>query len=202
MRRHLHVVCGLAFLVILASPAAAQLPDGPRFAASGAIGVSRPLDRAMSDVYGSRMMAVAGQFDVQIAPAVWAFAGVKRVGSDGRTVIVGTPIADEQYATSLRMTSYRLGVLVSRAVASKWSLAGGGGVCITSYEETWPDASLAVSDRSIGFVLAGEGRYHVTARWGAILRVEYATAPATISVVNTDVNLGGLDVLGGLRFSF
>jgi len=156
----------------------------------------------MTDVYGTRLMPITGQFAVHIASGVSMFAGVKWVRSDGRTIVVGAPIADERYATSLRSMSYRFGVLASARLASRWSIAGGAGICVTSYEETWPDTALAVSGRSTGFVVLGEGLYLVKGNWSAFVRTEYTTVPAKTTVAKIDVNVGGVDVSGGLRFSF
>ena len=164
--------------------------------------MSRPPDSAMRDVYGGSLMPVVGQVDVHVAAGVSLFAGIRWMGSNGRTVVAGTPIADEEYATSLKLLSYRFGLLASTRVASRWSIAGGGGVAITGYEETWPEAGLAVSDQSTGFVLLGEARYKVTSRWSATGRIEYTSVAAKTAVTKSDVNLGGVDVLGGLRFSF
>jgi len=197
------VVCCTAVVVAFGSAAYAQTPNVPgRLAVSGTIGVLRPLDRSMTDVYGSRLMPFSAQVDVRLNVDVSVFGGLKWVRAGGHTVIVGTPVAEESYETSLRTASYRFGAQVSRWVARRWALAGGAGVCITAYEETWPDAGLAVSNRVTGFIALAEGRYALNARWNAIARVEYSTIPEKTTVQNAGVNLGGLDASAGVRFIF
>lgn len=202
MRSHLLGICCMAAVVAWASVASAQSPDHPRLAVSASVGVSRPLDTSMTDVYGTRLMPVTVQFDVHVGSVVSAFGAAKWARADGQTVIVGAPIADEAYATSLRVMSYRLGALVTTRVAPRWVLGGGAGVCIASYQETWPDAGLQASGSSTGFLALAEARYAVTARWSAIGRAEYTRLPATAAVGNIRVNLGGVDGSAGLRFSF
>ncbi len=203
LSRIVRAVCVIV-IVAVASPARAQgSAPAARFGVSATVGVSMPVDSAMSDVYGSRLVPVTGQIDVRIDPAISLFGGVRWMKADGRTVIVGTPVAaNESYATSFRMTSFRLGALVSAHIVPRWVLAGGAGICIASYEEQWPDAAQSVKDRGAGFLALAEARYALNARWGVVARLEYASIPQSNTVANTSANLGGLDGSAGVRFVF
>ena len=201
--RKISLMCWTTAIVAAASAAHAQpaQPSG-RFAVSATLGVLRPLDASVTGVYGRRLMPFTAQLDVRLAPDLSVFGAVKRVSADGHTVIVGTPVADESYPTALRMTSVRLGAQVSKWIAPRWALAAGAGVSITSYEETWPAAGLAVNDRATGFTALAEGRYAFRARWNVIARLEYEAIPESTTLGTTRVNLGGLDASGGVRFIF
>ncbi len=200
------VIGAVCVTAIVALPSAVRAQDPApvgRFGVSATLGVSMPVDSAVSDVYGSRLVPVTGQVDVRIDPAISLFGGVRWMKADGRTVIVGTPVAaNESYATSFRMTSFRLGALVSARIVPRWVLAGGAGICIASYEEQWPDAAQSVKDRGAGFLALAEARYALNARWGVVARLEYASIPQSNTVSDISVNLGGLDGSAGVRFVF
>ncbi len=201
--RTLLVLCAVALLPSARVASAQPPPAIGRFAASATLGVSRPNESDMRQVYGTTMVPVTGQIDVRVYPDVSVFAGVRWVKANGQTVILGTPVvADEHYATSLAMTSFRFGAQVSKWVAPRWGLAAGAGVCITAYDEKWPDAGLSASSHSTGFLALAEGRYALTARWNAIARVEFTTVPESSTAGGAGVNLGGLDVSAGVRVLF
>ncbi len=194
--------CVIAVVIGLASPAAGQsTPAAGRFAASATVGVSMPIDSAMSDVYGG-LVPVTGQVDVRLKTPISLFGGVKYLRADGQTVIVGTKVLDESYATSFHMTSVRLGAQVAGHLAPRWVLAGGAGVSFAWYEETWPDAGQSVNDRATGFLALAEGRYTMTPRWSVLARVEYAAVPHSNGLFTDNSNLGGFDLSAGVRFIF
>lgn len=198
------VVCAFAAVTAGASAALAQSAQPPlgRFAVSATLGVSRPVDAGLSEVYGGGLVPVTAQLEVRLEPAIALFGGVRFLKADGQTVVVGTKVAEETYGTSFRMTSVRLGAQVAARIAPGWALAGGAGVSLVSYEETWPDAGLRVTDRATGLLALAEGRYAVNRRWNVLARVEYTTIPETSAVTGSHVNLGGLDVSAGVRLAF
>lgn len=201
MRPHLLCACCITAIASCSSLAAAQPIDrSGRFALSGAVGISRSLDGSVTDVYGATFMPFTGQFDVRVMGDVALFGGFKWVRTSGQSVVVGTPVAGEHYPVSLRLMSYRFGAQLSKGMGSRWVIVAGGGISIAWYKETWPDATLDVSDRATGLIALAEGRYAITSRWSVIGRGEYATLPATTGGISA--NVGGLDGSAGLRFSF
>ncbi len=202
MRRQLFGICFTTALCTGASLAGAQPVEARRFGVSGTVGVFRFLDSSMTDVYGRRLVPVTAQFDVQVASDVLLFGGFQWTKANGQTVVLGTPVANERYATSIRIASYRFGAQVFARVAPRWTLGAGAGVCVAGYLETWPDAGLEVSDTSTGFLALAEGRYRMNARWAVVLRAEYTTLPATTTGTATKVNLGGVHGSAGLRVNF
>ncbi len=196
------VGCCVTFLASDRPAAAQSPPDVGRFAASATFGVSRANESSMREMYGTTLTPITGQIDVRVYPDLALFAGVRWLKADGQTVIVGTPVtADEKYAISLSTTSFRFGAQVSKWVAPRWGLAAGAGVCITSYDEQWPDAGLGVSGRSTGFLALAELRYALASRWNVIGRVDFTTVPESTTAAGS-VNLGGLDVSAGMRVLF
>jgi len=186
-----------------ASSAAAQSAASPgRVALSGTVGVFVPSNTAMSDVYGSRLMPVTAQVDVRVVPDVALFGGIRWMSADGQAVVLGTPVVNETSTTSLGVTAFRVGAEVARAVAPRWTLAGGAGIVIARYEETWPDAGRAVNNHSSGFLVLAEARCAVGGKWSVIGRVEYASVRANVADENSAVNLGGVDASAGVRFVF
>ncbi len=186
--------------VAVADAQPSSLPG--RFAVSGTAGLFWPSDSAMRDVYGSRLTPLTGQFEVGIAPDVSLFGGVKWFSANGQSVIVGTPVTSETSATSLSVTSIRVGAEVSKAVAARWTLAGGGGLVFAMYNEAWPDAGRTYNGRSNGFLALAEVRYAPGARWAVIGRFEYSGLGADVPEGNTTVGLGGIEVSAGVRFVF
>jgi len=196
------VLAGL-FSIAVAGVAGAQAAVPPaRIGVSATFGAFWPVDSAMSDVYGSHLVPVTGQIDVRIVRGISLFAGLTWMSADGQSIIVGTPVVNEVSATTLGVTTVRIGAAVSKAVAARWTLVGGAGAAVAGYEETWPDAGLAVNDHSIGFLVLGEARYALRSRWAVIGRVEYSTVRADVSDGNGSVNLGGVVTSAGVRVVF
>ncbi len=191
------------FCIACASAVAAQPAPVPgRFGVSATVGVFSPLDNAMSDVYGNRLTPLTAQLDVRLVPDVFFFAGLKWMSADGHAVVVGTPVVDETSAASLGVTSVRIGAEVAKAIAPRWTLAGGAGAVIASYSETWLAAGQAFSYHASGFLVLAEGRYALSSRWGVVGRIEYSTVHADMADGANTVNLGGVDVSAGVRFAF
>ncbi len=186
--------------VVSAGAQTAALPG--RFAVSGTAGLFWPSDSAMRDVYGSRLTPLTGQVEIRVLPDVSLFGGVEWFSANGQSVIVGAPVTSETYSTSLTVTSIRAGAEVSKVVAPRWTLAGGGGAVFAAYTETWPDAGRTYSGRSNGFLVLAEVRYAPGARWAVIGRVDYSGLGADVPEGNTTANLGGVHVSAGVRFVF
>ena len=197
------VVAAVLFSIGFVPRASAQSPALPgRLAVSATLGLFRPIDSAMTDVYGSRLTPVTGHLDVRIVPDVWLFGGVKWMSADGHAVVVGTPQGDETSPTSLSVTTLRVGALVGRDFGPRWTLAGGAGVAIARYEETWPEADMQFNNQSSGFLLLAEVRYALRMRWAVIGRAEYSSVRANVPDGSSVVNLGGVDASAGVRFVF
>jgi hypothetical protein len=156
----------------------------------------------MSDVYGSHLMPVTAQVDVRVVPDVAVFGGIRWMSADGRAVVIGTPVVNERSTTSLTVTAFRVGAEIARTVGRRWAVAGGAGIVMARYEETWPDAGRTFSNHSNGFLVLAEARCALTGKWGAIARVEYSTVHANVADASNAVNLGGMDVSAGVRFAF
>jgi hypothetical protein len=185
------------------SPVRAQSGRLPgRIAVSGTVGVFRPTNTTMSDVYGNRLMPVTAQVDVRLLPDVAVFGGVRWMSGDGQSVVIGTPVVNETSATSLDVTAFRIGAEVAKAVTPRWALAAGAGVVFARYDELWPAAGLSFNNHSSGLLVLAEARYAVGTRWGVIGRVEYASVRADVPDQSSAVNLGGVDMSAGLRFAF
>ncbi len=200
------ILCALcSAIVALGSAAVVQAQpslQAGRFGVSGTVGVLHPLHGEVSDVYGGALVSVTGHLDVRLAPWLSLFGGLKETRASGQSVVIGTPVADERHATSLRMASFRFGALMSHRIADRWTLAGGAGASIAAYEEAWPDAQLDVSDRATGFLALGEGRYSLGPKWAIVARIEYSTIPTSAKEPAVAANLGGIDASAGVRFAF
>jgi len=211
----LHVVRAalgaLVLTALTAGPAAGQETSqtsqrpqiAHRFGVSAAAGISWPVDGVVADVYGG-MVPVTVQADARLFGHVALFAGFKSVQADGQTVVLGTPVADERYATSLRVSSLRLGAIVVVPVARRFALAGSAGVGVNWFGERWPEAQSTARGHATGIVVQAEMRYALHPRWTVLGRLEYA--PFSTQAVGTSsavgVNLGGLDLCAGIRLGF
>ncbi len=193
------VILGLA---TVARSGAAQTPaESYRIGVSGSVGLFAPRDSTMSAVYGSRLTAITAQVDVSIWSRFSVFGGLRWLPASGQTVEELAPATSQSFSTSVSVRTFRVGLLAHALIAARWTLSGGGGVGISSYNESIPDAGVDTSGTATGMFALAEIRYAVRARWSVIGRFEYSSIPVD-GVDGESLNIGGPDFQVGLRFAF
>jgi hypothetical protein len=168
---------------------------------SGAAGLFLPTEDSVGRVYdGTRVpWSVCG--DVRIAGPLSAFAGLRSLAMDGRANGFD-PASGVSTETRLSSHSLLLGVRIHH----QWGRLGvfaGGGAAWTSFTETWPGADAEFSGAAWGPLAQGGVVYRAWRRVGIVGRVDWFRAPTGEgSLLDASVDLGGLDVSGGVAIRF
>jgi hypothetical protein len=166
-----------------------------------AAGLFLPTEESVGRVYDGPRVSWVVDADVRIRGRLSAFAGVRSVAMEGRANGFD-PASGVVADTKLSARS----VLVGARVHHRWerlSVFAGGGAAWTSYEESWPDLDAVFSGSAWGPVVQGGVVYRVWRRLGVIGRVDwFRAATGQGSLLDSDVDLGGVHLAGGVTFGF
>lgn len=154
-----------------------------------------PAAKAYRDIYG-RGTFLSGGVWFTLKSGLGFAAGFDRLADDGRALPLDG--GDEEYALDFRRISVPL------LVYYKISLGGvalriGAGVGLHSYKETWPTEGLSFEGHMTTprFMLAASAPLFSRLSLIAVASYE-AIATGEGTPLDTNVNLGGFQVLGGL----
>jgi hypothetical protein len=192
----------LAGCAVGLAQAAAPGGQGPgRVEVSVAAGLFLPTEDSVSRVYDGTRVHWTVDGDIRIAGRLSAFAGLRSLTTDGRASGFD-PASGADIDTSLSTRSLLLGVRVHH----RWGRLGvfaGGGAARTSFTETWPGVDAEFSGDTWGPLVQGGVVYRVWRRVGIVGRVDWFQAPTGEgSLLDASVDLGGLDVSGGVTIRF
>lgn len=194
------VLIGLAFLLLeLTSgrtlPAAVPQTPWSFFLATG---IRIPQQEAVRKIYGN--IRVPWQFGVRFRFAEhWGMdAGLTYLAAGGRTRIVGSDLADENYRTRLTLCSVQLG-LNHQWQLKRFRLSAGAGGSLNFYREKWSDSEILQKGDGAGFWIGAGGEYPLFSRFFLLGKIEYSSIPTGRgSALEKRVNLGGGQLLLGV----
>jgi hypothetical protein len=184
-----------------APPGPPDRADRPRLAVSAAVGISSPADESVNQVYAGTHVPWSLDADVRVVGGLSAFAGFRSLAVDGQAsgIDPSSGVSDD---TRLTTRSIMFGVRIHLG-RGRLGFFAGGGTALTSYTETWPDVDSGFSGDVWGPAVHGGVQYRVWRRIGVIGRVDYFRAvTGEGSLLDNDVNLGGLDVSTGVTIRF
>jgi hypothetical protein len=182
-----------------ATPPGGHAPARVEF--SVAAGLFLPTEDSVGRVYDGTRVPWSVDGDVLIAGRLSAFAGFRSLTTDGRASGFD-PASGVSIDTTLSTRSFLLGVRVHH----RWGRLGvfaGGGAAWTSFSETWPGLGEEFSGSAWGPLVQGGVVYSVWRRVGIVGRVDwFQAATGEGSLLDASVDLGGLDVSGGVTIRF
>ena len=191
-RRAVAVLAGLALGLAAAAAAPAQ-----ELSVSLAGGVFRPSSSTYRDIYGSGTV-LAGDVWLKLRGPVGLAVGFSRL-SDKGFAVAGNG-GQETYPLEFRRTSVPV-VAFYQIKAGPAALRLGAGIGFHSFRETWTTAALEYKGRKAAPRLMLAATVKVAGRlsiFGEVCRESIRTGRGTSLDVN--VNVGGVQVLGGLSF--
>jgi hypothetical protein len=168
---------------------------------SGAVGLFFPTDDSVGRVYDGTRVPWSVDGDVRIAGRLSAFAGFRSLSVEGRAsgFDAASGVSSD---TRLTSRSFLFGVRAHH----RWGRLGvfaGGGAAWTSFTETWPGVDAEFSGGAWGPLVQGGVVYRAWRRIGIVGRVDwFRAATGEGSLLDASVDLGGLDVSGGVTIRF
>jgi hypothetical protein len=176
-------------------------PAPARVGVSVAAGLFLPAEDSVSRVYEGTRVPWSVDGDIHLAGRLSAFAGARFLAVDGRANGLD-PAGGVSTDTALSTRSLLAGVRVHH----RWGRLGvfaGGGAAWSWYTETWPGLDARFSGRAWGPLVQGGVVYHAWRHMGVIGRVDWFRASTGQgSLLDSDVDLGGVDAAGGVTFRF
>jgi hypothetical protein len=202
--RHLSVAAA-ALLAVIGSPQRllAQPPGEPlRFTAHVAIGLMRPAEAVVREIYGSPLVPVTVGLDVRVAGRLLVFGSVGVLRKTGEASITGSAVIDEH--NPLRLTTWTASGGAGVALPwQRWLFSARAGATFAAYRETWTETELSSSGHAIGFLAQGGGEFSLSRRVGVVGRLEYSTSPTGKGTAQEPkVDLGGFSTSAGLAIRF
>ncbi len=193
---------GSWMVVASAVPVAAQALPVPRVDVSVAAGVFVASDAAVSAVYPGTKMPVTVSADVNLARYLSVFAGGRFLKTTGHPVPADSATGASEPEVDLSVRAVVFGARAHYRRGRIDATAGVGATC-SSYTESWAGTTESVSGSAWGPIIDGGFSFGLTRRFAAIGRVVWSrVATGQGSLGSPSVQLGGVDVLGGIAVRF
>ena len=185
-----------------AVPVTAQAFPVPRVDVSVAAGISVASDAAVSAVYPGTKVPITVSADVNLTRHVSVFAGGRFLEMTGHPIPTGSAAGASESDVDLRVRSVVFGARAHYRRGRVDATAGAGAAC-SAYTESWAGAGESVSGSAWGPILDAGFAFGLSRRFAAIGRVEWSrVATGQGSLGSPSVQLGGVDVLGGIAVRF
>jgi hypothetical protein len=201
-RLRVAILLGLWMVAAGAVPVAAQPRAVPRVDVSVAAGVFAASDAAVTAVYPGPGVPVAVWADVNVTRHVSVFAGGRFLDMTGHPTPADSAAAARDWDVDL---SVRAVVFGARAHyrRGRVDVTAGAGAAYSTYTEVWAGTGESVSGSAWGPILHAGFAFDLTRRFAAIGRVEWSRVDTGQgSLGSPSVQLGGVDVLGGVAVRF
>lgn len=184
------LVAGVALILAAAAPA-------QELSVSVGAGGFFPKAKAYRDIYG-RGTALSGGVWFTLKSGLGFAAGFDRLADEGLALPLGG--GDEEYPLDFRRISIPLLVYYEASLGGV-ALRFGAGLGIHSYKEAWPTEGISFEGRvsKPRFVLAASAPLFSRLSLIAVASYE-AIATGEGTPLDTNIDLGGIQVLGGLSF--
>jgi hypothetical protein len=196
------VLLGCCEVAAGAVPAAGQARAVPRVDVSVAAGIFLASDAAVTAVYPGTSVPIAVSADVNLTRHLSVFAGGRFLDMTGHPTIAGSAAGAPDSDVDL---SVRAVVFGARAHYRRGRVdaTAGVGAAYSAYTESWAGTSESVSGGAWGPVLHAGLAFGLGRRFAVIGRVEWSrVATGQGSLGSPSVQLGGVDVLGGIAVRF
>ncbi len=196
------ILLGPWMVVAGAVPVTAQAFPVPRVEVSVAAGVFVASDAAVSAVYPGTKVPITVSADVTLTRYLSAFAGGRFLDVTGHPTVAGSTTGAPDSDVDL---SVRAAVFGARAHYRRGRVdaTAGVGAAYSTYTESWAGTSESVSGSAWGPIIDAGVAFGLTRRFAAIGRVEWSrVATGQGSLGSPSVQLGGVDVLGGIAVRF
>ncbi len=180
----------------------AQAHTVPRVDVSVAAGIFVASDAAVTAVYPGTKVPIAVLADVTLTRHVSVFGGGRFLEMTGHPIVAGSDAAapDSQVDLSVRAVVFGARAHYRRG---RIDVAAGLGAACSTYAESWAGTGESVSGSAWGPVLHAGISVGLSRRFAAVGRVEWSrTATGQGSLASPSVQLGGVDVLGGIAVRF
>lgn len=183
-------LAGVLLIVVASAPA-------QELSVSMGAGGFFPKAETYRDIYG-RGTALSGGVWFTLKSGLGFAAGFDRLTDDGQALPLGG--GDEEYPLELRRISIPLLVYYETSLGGI-ALRIGAGLGFHSYKESWPTEGISFEGRMAKprFVLAASAPLFGRLSLIAVASYE-AIATGEGTPLDTNVDLGGFQVLGGLSF--
>jgi len=182
------------FLVVLGLAAAARAQE---LSASLAAGSFRASEEAYREIYGPSVLFSADLW-LTLKGHFGLGAGFAGLSDEGRAVPIGEDGAE--YPVKFRRTSIPVVVFYQLDIKAV-SIRFGAGLCAHRYEETWETVDLGFTGNKVSPRFFAAATFARLGRLSLFGSASYDTIPTGAgSPLATDVNLGGIQVLGGISF--
>jgi hypothetical protein len=196
------ILLGSWVVVAGAVPVTAQVFPVPRVDVSVAAGVFVASDAAVSAVYPGTKMPITVSADVNLARYLSVFAGGRFLKTTGHPVPADSATGAPESEVDLRVRAVVFGARAHYR-RGRVDATAGVGAAYSSYTESWAGTSESVSGSAWGPVLDAGFAFGLSRRFAAIGRVEWSrVATGQGSLGSPSVQLGGVDVLGGISVRF
>jgi hypothetical protein len=196
------ILLGSWVVVAGAVSVTAQTLPVPRVDVSVAAGIFVASDAAVSAVYPGTKVPITVSADVNLTRHVSVFAGGRFLEMTGHPVPAGSAAGAPEPDVDLRVRAVVFGARAHYRRGRADATAGVGAAWST-YTESWAGASESVSGSAWGPILDAGFAFGLTRRFAAIGRVEWSgVATGQGSLGSPSVQLGGVDVLGGIAVRF
>jgi hypothetical protein len=182
------------FLVVLslAAPARAQ-----ELSVSLAAGSFRASEEAYREIYGPSVPFSADIW-LKLKGPFGLGAGFGRIGDEGRAVPIGEDGAE--YPVKFLRTSIPVVAFYQLSLKAV-DLRLGAGLCAHHYEETWETVDLGFKGNKLSSRFFAAVSVALLGRLSLFGSATYDTIPTGAgSLLATEVNLGGVQILGGISF--
>jgi hypothetical protein len=196
------ILLGTWMVAAGAVTAAAQADAVPRAEVSVAAGTFLASDDAVKTVYRGTSVPVAVLGDVGLTRLVSVFAGGRFLHMTGHPVIAGSAAGapDSDVDLSVRTVVFGGRVHFRRG---RIDATAGAAAAYSTYTESWAGTSESVSGSAWGPILHGGVAIGLSRRFAAVGRIEWSrVATGQGSVGSPNVQLGGVDLLGGIAVRF
>lgn len=188
-----------AVAVVVVSPVKAQTrEDLSRLEISATAGIAHVWNAQFNEVYRGVQVPLSVQLDCRVFRRIYAFSGFRFVGIEGEAISEEPVQAQEEFQTKFKMYSAAIGWAVAMPIRRATVTAGAGITC-NWYREILAEANLSTRGTAIGFLAQTAARYPLSRRFSVLGRLGFSSIPSrTDPVTNGRINLGGIEVSGGL----
>lgn len=161
-----------------------------------------PSESSYKKIYGNRNFPISVSFSLETSKITGISFGYRFIKSNGKTIILGPKLFDEQYNLTLTNHTFFVNLFAfypGRRLKPKFEI----GLNLNDYSEKWKEINLSTKDQKFGFNAAFSVESSISKKISWIIKLQYLSiSTPSQSKIKEKINLGGTETLLGVCYYF